>query len=107
VAIDGAMHEVASGSKPNHVADVENQTYQHVPDFDAAAKVTLPNPRAPSAPPLAAGSATAPLTIVAELEGPVVTPNCARSEADSPPLLMAPSRTFCMAVESDDWAWTS
>jgi len=106
VAIDDAVHEVASGSKPNHVAEVENQTYQHVPELDVAAKVTLPKPRAPSAPLVAAG-ATAPLTIVAEVEGPVVTPNWARSAAVSPPSLMAPSRTFCMAVDSDDWAWTS
>ena len=86
-------------------ADVENQTNQHVPDRESAASVTLPNPRGPSAPPpAAAASATAPLTAEDESDGPGVTPYWARSEADNPPLLMAPSRTFCMVLDNVDWA---
>jgi hypothetical protein len=52
-------------------------------------------------------SATAPLTTVAEFDGPDLTPYCARSESDNPPLLVAASRTFCMALDNADWAWTS
>jgi hypothetical protein len=107
VGIADATHDVASGSKPYHVAELENQTNQHVPDFALAAKVTLPDPSGPPSPPLAlVASATAPLTAEGPA-GPVSTPYWARSAADSPPLLIAPSRTFCMAVDSNDWAWTS
>jgi hypothetical protein len=104
VTIGGATHEVASGSKPYQVA--ENQTNQHVPDFESAASVTLPNPSAPAAP-AAPVAATAPLTVEGESDGPACTPYCARSDADNPPLLMAPSRTFCMAFDSADCTCTS
>jgi hypothetical protein len=90
------------------VADVENHANQHVPDFESNANVTLPNPSGPSAPPLApVGFATAPLTAEGEPDGPGVTPYWARSATDNPPLLTAPSRTFCIVFDNVDWAWTS
>ena len=69
-----AVHVVASGSYPYQVADVENQTYQHVPDVDSAARVTAPDPSGPSPTPLVATWATAPLTCEGAVEEPVVTP---------------------------------
>jgi hypothetical protein len=99
-----ARHETALGSSPNLVADVENQTNQQVPDLDLAARVTLPDPSGPSAPPT---FPVAPLTSEADVDGPAMTPKGPKSMPDNPPLAMASSSMLCIAFESADCAWTS